>query len=295
MATSTTTITTTTSTTTNDNDTNGVASSLAKMVLANANANEGRMIDGFDVNQVVRLMVQAMRELGYLESAAKLEQEAGTPLQHQSLKDFQQAVLAGLWDRVLQLAPSLQLVSSDRKTVLLLLLLVVRIVVVVVVVRVVVGAFRNFKPLPILIVRYCALCCCAHPLLPAQDVEFLIWEQRYLELLDAGDTTAALACLRTTLTPLSSDANNARLHKLARYAMILLPTTIVVLRLISHQLSNISLLMCPTSSDLRARANWPGGVESREQLISRLRGRFICKFCVQHGSLMSCLCLCVCL
>jgi WD40 repeat protein len=76
-------------------------------------------------------------------------------------------------------------------------------------------------------------------------VEFLLYEQQYLELLEKGETQMALICLRTVLAQRS--VNTQKLHNLA------------------------SLIMCKKPEDLRNKANWDGsGVESRKRLLDKV-------------------------
>lgn len=80
----------------------------------------------------------------------------------------------------------------------------------------------------------------------AKSARFVIHEQRYLELLDAGRTSEALKCLR---------------EDLARYCPS--PDRLDALPL---------LCMCSSSDELRLRANWSGtGPESRLKLLKRLQ------------------------
>ncbi len=52
---------------------------------------------------------------------------------------------------------------------------------------------------------------------PEQEAKFVILEQAFLEALQAGQSAAALACLRDQLAPLG--VNPARLHRLAACLM----------------------------------------------------------------------------
>jgi len=72
------------------------------------------LADGFRVSEIVRLMVQTMRELGYVESAALLEKESHTPLQESGVLEFQAALLDGRWRTVHRLLPALRLSSPDH-------------------------------------------------------------------------------------------------------------------------------------------------------------------------------------
>ncbi|KAL0946759.1 hypothetical protein HGRIS_012935 [Hohenbuehelia grisea] len=77
------------------------------------------------------------------------------------------------------------------------------------------------------------------------DAKFLIGRQKYLELLEAQKTTAALSVLRNELAPLNMDSDE--LHTLSSY------------------------MMCSEAEDLRTRANWDGASgSSRRELLSAL-------------------------
>ncbi|KAF5373710.1 hypothetical protein D9758_000745 [Tetrapyrgos nigripes] len=77
------------------------------------------------------------------------------------------------------------------------------------------------------------------------DAKFLIYRQKYLELLEAEKTTAALDVLRNEISPL--DVESEELHTLS------------------------SLIMCTNPDDLRQRARWDGAVgTSRRQLLDDL-------------------------
>ncbi|KAF8891225.1 WD40 repeat-like protein [Infundibulicybe gibba] len=81
------------------------------------------------------------------------------------------------------------------------------------------------------------------------DARFLISQQKYLELLEAGKTTAALHVLRNELAPLDVDPDH--LHTLS------------------------SFIMCSEPDDLRRRAGWDGASgNSRQRLLTNLH-RFI--------------------
>jgi hypothetical protein len=85
-------------------------------------------------------------------------------------------------------------------------------------------------------------------LAPGSDrdvMKFAMRRQKFLELLENRNTTRALHVLREELTPLDQDREKV------------------------HFLS--SLLMCLTTEDLMAKANWDGAEgQSRKQLLSEL-------------------------
>ncbi|CAN8066744.1 unnamed protein product [Agarophyton chilense] len=80
----------------------------------------------------------------------------------------------------------------------------------------------------------------------ARAARFVLYEQKFLELLEAGHTADALECLRNDLTRLSPDPK--LLHKLPL------------------------LCMCTTADEVRDRAEWPGaGPESRTAVLEKLQ------------------------
>ncbi|KAF7778551.1 hypothetical protein Agabi119p4_2896 [Agaricus bisporus var. burnettii] len=78
------------------------------------------------------------------------------------------------------------------------------------------------------------------------DARFLISQQKYLELLEAKKTTAALQVLRNELAPMNTEAE--QLHTLS------------------------SFLMCSDPEELRQRTGWDGASgSSRQQLLNDLQ------------------------
>ena len=96
-------------------------------------------------------------------------------------------------------------------------------------------------------------------------------QQKFLELLENGDITRALAVLRTELTPLNQ--NEEKLHSLARYveqSSLSLFYQLMLMRLVH------SLMMCVSPEDLRKNAGWDGAAGlSRRQLLSELSSVYI--------------------
>eukprot|EP01016_Furgasonia_blochmanni_P001966 TRINITY_DN1077_c0_g1_i7.p1 TRINITY_DN1077_c0_g1~~TRINITY_DN1077_c0_g1_i7.p1 ORF type:complete len:683 (+),score=130.07 TRINITY_DN1077_c0_g1_i7:1-2049(+) len=79
-----------------------------------------------------------------------------------------------------------------------------------------------------------------------QGAKYLIYEQKYLELIDAKNVNDALNVLRNELSSLSRDTQ--RLHKLA------------------------GLILCRDAGELRKKMNWEGtGPESRNKLIAQIQ------------------------
>jgi len=165
---------------------NGSSSTMAKRVMTNGfnhanGSTNGNMAerDGYHGNrtdEVVRLVTQALRDLGYENAANMLVQESGHDLESPSVAAFRNAVLNGEWPE----AEALLLGSDDQ-----------------------VGfdqpPTHNGLPLK-------------EGVLP-RDLRFAIRKQKYLELLEQHDAGSALMVLRQELTPLHTDVDS--LHMLS--------------------------------------------------------------------------------
>ncbi|EAU88784.2 WD repeat-containing protein [Coprinopsis cinerea okayama7 len=111
--------------------------------------------------EFVRLVVQTLRDVGYIESAATLEAESGYELEAPKVTQFRQYILDGMWLKAEEALDHLNVVDEDDLL----------------------------------------------------DAKFLIKQQKYLELLEAKKTTAALHVLRNELAPLNVDSDH--LHTLS--------------------------------------------------------------------------------
>ncbi|KAG0155604.1 hypothetical protein PDIDSM_2776 [Penicillium digitatum] len=166
---------------------------------------------GHNREEVTRILIQSLHELGYNESASLLSSESGYELETSGVATFRSAVLGGRWpeaERILihsfQSSGSQQI---DRKSPQGDTLVLAE------------EADRN-------------------------EMLFYLRQQKFLELLEARDLTAALTVLRQELTPLNFDVE--RLHALS------------------------SLLMCPADV-LHAQPGWDGSASSsRERLLGEL-------------------------
>ncbi|KAG1826914.1 WD40 repeat-like protein [Suillus subaureus] len=149
-----------------------------------------------DREEFVRLVIQSLRDVGYIESAATLEAESGYSLEAPVVSEFRQHILRGAWAHAEPLLVELGVTNADALL----------------------------------------------------DARFLIGKQKYLELLEARKTTAALQVLRNDLAPYSTTSEQGELHVLS------------------------SLMMCSDPQDLRRRASWDGasGI-SRRQLLDDLQ------------------------
>ncbi|KAL6235538.1 hypothetical protein BDW75DRAFT_136706 [Aspergillus navahoensis] len=133
-----------------------------------------------DREEVTRILIQSLYELGYSNSAALLSKESGYQLESPAVAIFRNAVLEGRWaeaERIL--VQSFQEQGQDETTSKEKLALV-----------------ENAEK---------------------SEMLFYLRQQKFLELLDARDLGAALMVLRHELTPLNYDVG--RLHALSSLLM----------------------------------------------------------------------------
>ncbi|EIW66565.1 hypothetical protein TREMEDRAFT_34837 [Tremella mesenterica DSM 1558] len=144
-------------------------------------------------DEIVRLILQALRDMGYDQSSDVLESESGFRLSDRAAADFQAAVLGGRWAEALALFEDLGIPvvtfpteseptsssssSLSGKT------------------KAVAGGGNS----------------------PAEQARFLISQQKYLEYLESGNQKRALAVLRSELAPVVKDSEV--LHTLSGYMM----------------------------------------------------------------------------
>nr|CAG8484343.1 14087_t:CDS:2 [Entrophospora candida] len=69
-------------------------------------------LQGTRRREIVRLMVQAMQDMGYNQAATTLENESGFPLESKDVARFKDGVLNGDWTLVESLLPILELDNS---------------------------------------------------------------------------------------------------------------------------------------------------------------------------------------
>lgn len=164
---------------------------------------------GHDREEVTRLLIQALSDMGYQTASENVIQESGFELESPTVAGFRSAVLNGSWPVAEQLLTGASYETQEEQGNGLVLA-------------------------------------------PSSDrnaMRFWIRQQKFLELLENRDTTRALMVLRGELTPLFHDTS--KLHFLS------------------------SLLMCRTTDDLKAKADWDGANgQSRRRLLSELSSRF---------------------
>ncbi|TFK54698.1 WD40 repeat-like protein [Heliocybe sulcata] len=167
------------------------ASAVARVSLPGSTLYEDSFVDR---EEFVRLVIQALRDVGYIESAATLEAESGYAMETPEVADFRTCILEARWDEAERALLQLGVTEED-------------------------GLW---------------------------EAKYLISQQKYLELLEAEDTTVALQVLRNELAPSHVDAD--QLHSLS------------------------SLMMCTDAADLRQRAGWDGASgTSRRRLLANLQ------------------------
>lgn len=123
---------------------------------------------GHSREEVTRILIQALNDLGYTTAAGNVGEESGYQVESPDVVAFRQAVLAGSWSRAEELLwgrGSTDGQSSGRGLVLAP------------------GADRN-------------------------SMRFRLRQQKFLELLERRETGRALAVLRNELTPLCSEQHH---------------------------------------------------------------------------------------
>jgi hypothetical protein len=161
---------------------------------------------GHDAEEVTRLIIQALDDMGYKEAAANVSRTSGFQLENPTVSSLKSAILEGLWDEADELLGGAVDVDGAGGAGNGLILAK--------------GADRRM-------------------------MRFRLKKQKYLELLEGGDTPGALHVLRAELTPLSS--NIATTNFLS------------------------SLLLTTSADELKRRAQWDGAnATSRSELLSNL-------------------------
>ncbi|KAI8371809.1 WD40-repeat-containing domain protein [Blakeslea trispora] len=145
-------------------------------------------------DELVRLMLQSLNDLGYNDTATALETESGVSLESAIISEFRVSIQKGQWSKAENLLPKIPFL------------------------------------LPVNVPK----------------VQFLIRQQKFLELLEQSETMQALHVLRTEITPLGQ--NTDRLHLLT------------------------SLVLCSSIDDVKQQASWDGAKGlSRGNLLSQIQ------------------------
>jgi WD40 repeat protein len=186
---------------------------------------------GHDREEVTRILLQTLSDLGYRDAAQQLSKESGHELEIPSVAAFRSAVLSGEWDEAESLLLGVDATEADGGVSL--------------------GnghstSWRNSES-HMSLGSHNGLSRRGLPLAEGANItwlKFLLRQQKYLELLETRDLNAALSVLRCELTPLKTDIG--RRHFLA------------------------SLVTCP-EEEFHQKADWDGvHGESRSILLSEI-------------------------
>lgn len=139
---------------------------------------------GHNREEVTRILIQSLHELGYGGAASMLSAESGYELETPGVATFRSAVLGGRWSEAERI-----LIQSFKN-----------------------GAANKHKAPS------------EETLVLAENADrnemlFFLRQQKFLELLEARDMASALIVLRQELTPLNYDIE--RLHALSRWVLLL--------------------------------------------------------------------------
>lgn len=157
---------------------------------------------GHDREEVTRILLQSLSDLGYRGSAEQLSRESGYELEIPSVAAFRTAVLRGEWEEAESLLFGTDSAELDGGGVL---------------VGNGHGTNTSWQKNTPSFGSQNGTSRQGLPLAEGADVTYLrfcLRQQKYLELLERRDLTSALAVLRTELTPLKTDVG--RLHFLSR-------------------------------------------------------------------------------
>ncbi|KAB8234827.1 WD40-repeat-containing domain protein [Aspergillus alliaceus] len=170
---------------------------------------------GHDREEVTRILIQSLYELGYNGAASLLSKESGYQLESPAVATFRGAVLAGRWGEAERILVQSFYPDGTRRTT---------------------SGEGDHPPTKerLVLVENADM----------NEMLFYLRQQKFLELLETRNLSAALTVLRHELTPLNYDIG--RLHALS------------------------SLLMCPPEH-LHDQAGWNSSINSsRERLLSEL-------------------------
>ena len=194
---------------------------------------------GHDREEVTRLLIQGLGDLGYVQSANRLCQESGYEVESPIVAAFRHAVLNGEWSEAESLLfksdaiPDGGGVSIRNGTGHYSQRL-----------EFTEGADRDY-------------------------MKFILREQKYLEYLEKQDTGRALMVLQTELQPLKPAIwDRSRLNGLSEYVMEsrALPR--------EPPLTSYRLLVCKYPEDLISQARWDGSNgQSRQKLLQELSSK----------------------
>ena len=203
---------------------------------------------GHDREEVTRILIQALNDMGYDSAASALSTESGYELEGPAVAAFRNAVLQGDWVKAeILLFGSEDFDGQNGATS---------------------DSFhRNGKSQRRLSKQSTNGADPYHRLTLAEganknEMLFRVRQQKYLELLESRNLAGALMVLRQELTPLNQDTH--RLHVLSRLVAFI---HCYLLELLNFN----SFMMCQSAKDLMNQAQWDGAVGlSRSFLLSEL-------------------------
>ena len=146
---------------------------------------------GHDREEVTRLLIQGLGDLGYHGAADRLSQESGYEVETPLVAAFRHAVLQGEWSEAESLLLGSHPVDDGRG------------------VSISNGHSHEHSGLRLTEGAN------------RDELKFRLREQKYLELLEKKDLSPALLVLRQELTPLNQDTG--KLHNLSRYVCLCRP------------------------------------------------------------------------
>ncbi|XDG01996.1 hypothetical protein ABKA04_001611 [Annulohypoxylon sp. FPYF3050] len=155
------------------------ANGTGKTVNGSSKARQTGTYHGHDREEVTRLLIQALSDMGYQSAAQSVSQESGYEMESPMVAAFRNAILEGDWVEAEELLSG-AIISGDR-----------------------LGEKSNG-----LVLAYGA---------DIKMMRFWIRQQKFLELLEQKQTGRALVVLRTELTPLYQDTQ--KLHFLSSLLM----------------------------------------------------------------------------
>ena len=186
---------------------------------------------GHDREEVTRILLQSLSDLGYRGAAKQLSSDSGYELEIPSVAAFRTAVQQGEWEEAESLLLGSEVVEYDGGVSL--------------------GNGHSNPSWSKSRQSFGSANGSARSGLPLAEgadttmLRFYLRQQKYLELLESRELNTALTVLRSELTPLKRDIG--RLHALS------------------------SLMMCQSAEDLRSQACWDGAEgQSRDLLLSEL-------------------------
>lgn len=161
---------------------------------------------GHDREEVTRILLQGLTDLGYRSTALQLCKESGYQMETATVAAFRGAVQRGEWEEAESILFGSSIEESDDGGVILQNGLAHM-----------QGSPSRSKSGISVAGRNGHVARPGLPLVEGADVpslKFLLRQQKYLELLERGELNAALSVLRNELTPLKRDTG--RIHALSR-------------------------------------------------------------------------------